>query len=256
MSSSIRNLFAFLLVLVMVSCEKKPKLVWQENFNGETLNEETWNYELGNGCPELCGWGNNEKQIYTKNNHTFKDGFLHINILKEADHYTSTRITTKGKKEFKYGRIETRAKLPLAKGLWPAFWMLGSNISEAGWPLCGEIDILEYIGRKPNTIFTTLHFKERFGDNGFSKTTEINGIEDGFHVYAVNWTADKIEFFVDEVKMFEYQVDNKTQENWPFDQPFYVILNTAVGGNLGGNDIDDTMFPQEFIIDYIRVYEN
>ena len=244
------------LSLFVQSCANKRALVWEENFDGTALDGKAWNYELGDGCPELCGWGNNEKQIYTQTNHTLKDGFLHINIKKEDEKYTSTRITTKGKKEFKYGRIETRAKLPLAKGLWPAFWMLGSNISKVGWPLCGEIDILEYIGRKPNTIFTTLHFDEKFGDNGYSKTTEIEGIEVGFHTYAVEWSPDKIAFFVDDAKMFEYKPDHKTPQNWPFNQPFYVILNTAVGGNLGGNDIDDDLFPQDFVIDYIKVYKN
>ena len=247
---------AFTIFLICVGCKSKSTLIWEDNFDGTTLNEKYWNFELGDGCPDLCGWGNNEKQIYTKTNHELKDGFLHINIKKEANNYTSTRITTKGKKEFKYGRIEARAKLPLAKGLWPAFWMLGSNISEVGWPRSGEIDILEYIGRKPNTVFTTLHFQEQFGDKAYTKTTEIIGIEEGFHVYAVNWSPDKISFFVDGKELFSYNPTLKNKNNWPFDQPFYVILNTAVGGNLGGNDIDDHLFPQKFIIDYVRVYSH
>lgn len=254
--SVIRIFFFSCLMFLITNCNQKSQLVWEETFDGDVLNETNWNYELGDGCPELCGWGNNEKQIYTKTNHTVKEGFLHINIKKENTAYTSTRITTKGKKEFKYGRIEARAKLPLAKGLWPAFWMLGANISEVGWPLSGEIDILEYIGRKPSSVFTTLHFKEQHGGKAYTKTTLIEGIEDGFHVYAVNWTPEKIEFFVDDQKLFDYQPENKSQENWPFNQPFYILINTAVGGNLGGNDIDDGMLPQEFIIDYIRVYEN
>ncbi|WP_158974073.1 family 16 glycosylhydrolase [Cellulophaga sp. L1A9] len=254
---SVYTKIALIFILMSgLSCANKKGLVWEENFNGNTLNESVWNYELGDGCPELCGWGNNEKQIYTRKNHQVKDGFLHINIKKVDSTYTSTRITTKGNKEFKYGRIEARAKLPLAKGLWPAFWMLGSNISEVGWPLCGEIDILEYIGRKPNTIFTTLHFDEQYGENAYTKTTTINGIEDGFHIYAVHWSPDKIIFFVDDVKMFEYKPDHKTKKNWPFNQPFFIILNTAVGGNLGGDTIDDSIFPQKFIIDYIKVYEH
>lgn len=117
--------------------------------------------------------------------------------------------------------------------------MLGSNISEVGWPQTGEIDILEYIGRKPNTVFNTLHFKDRYGANAYTKTTLVDGIEEGFHTYAINWTAEKIEFFVDDVLFFEYQPAEKTIENWPFDQPFYILLNTAVGGNLEGNEIDD-----------------
>jgi beta-glucanase (GH16 family) len=254
---SVYNKIALIFILISgLSCANKKALVWEENFNGETLDESIWNYEVGNGCPELCGWGNNEKQVYTKNNHKVRDGYLHINIKKDNNIYTSTRITTKGKKEFKYGTIEARAKLPLAKGLWPAFWMLGANISEVGWPLCGEIDILEYIGRKPKTIFTTLHFQDMHGENAYTKTTYLENIEDGFHVYAVNWSPEKIEFFVDGKLMYDYNPKIKNERNWPFNQPFYIILNTAVGGNLGGNTIDDTLFPQEFIIDYIKVYEN
>ncbi len=252
----ISKITILILVIIFFGCKQEGKLVWEENFDATSLNEDVWNFELGDGCPNICGWGNNEKQVYTKTNHILKDGFLHIKVKKEDSIYTSTRITTAGKKEFKYGRIEARAKLALGKGLWPAFWMLGSNISQVGWPMSGEIDILEYIGRKPNSIFTTLHFQEHFGDNGFGKTTEIEGIEDGFHIYAINWTPNAIEFFVDDVQMLVYYIEEKTEENWPFDQPFYFILNTAVGGNLGGNEIEDEMLPQEFIIDYIRVYEN
>lgn len=250
------SLYSFFIVFIFCSCTQEPQLIWEENFDGTTLNEQDWNFELGDGCPNLCGWGNNEKQIYTKTNHSIKDGFLHIKVKKEDSIYTSTRITTQGKKEFKYGRIEARAKLALGKGLWPAFWMLGSNISEVGWPLAGEIDILEYIGRKPNTVFNSLHFKEQHGSNAFTKTTEIPNIEDGFHTYAINWTPEKIEFFVDNVMLLAYQPKVKTQESWPFDQAFYIILNTAVGGNLGGREIEDEILPQEFIIDYIRVFEN
>ena len=109
-------------------------LVWEDNFDGTQLNPETWNFELGDGCPARCGWGNNEKQIYTTENHKVENGFLTITARKEGDGYTSTRITTQGKKEFRYGRMEARLKLPLGKGVWPAFWMLGQNIDEKGWP--------------------------------------------------------------------------------------------------------------------------
>jgi beta-glucanase (GH16 family) len=165
--------YSCVFVLFSLACAQEPKLIWEENFDGTALNEEVWNFELGDGCPNLCGWGNNEKQIYTKTNHTIKDGFLHIKIKKEDSIYTSTRITTKEKKEFKYGKIEVRAKLALGKGLWPAFWMLGSNISEVGWPLAGEIDILEYIGRKPKMVFTSLHFQDKHGGNAYTKITEV-----------------------------------------------------------------------------------
>jgi beta-glucanase (GH16 family) len=230
---------------------KKGALIWEENFDGQTLNESVWNFELGAG-----GWGNNERQTYTNSNHRLEDGNLVITTKREGEKYTSTRITTAGKKEFKYGYIEARAKLPVGYGIWPAFWMLGSNIGQAGWPLAGEIDILEYIGREPDVAYTTLHFKERHGGNALGHKTQMPDIEDGFHTYAVNWTKDKIEFIVDDVVFFSYAPENKTVENWPFDQPFFILLNTAVGGDFGGPKVDDTIFPQEYIIDYVRVYSN
>jgi beta-glucanase (GH16 family) len=230
------------------------KLVWEENFNGKKLDEKVWNFELGNGCPNNCGWGNNEKQLYTDKNHTLKDGKLIINVTKNGDAYTSTRITTAGKKEFQYGRMEARAKIPVGKGIWPAFWMLGSNISKVGWPQSGEIDILEYVGRDPHQAYTTLHTQDSHGNSKNSKKTEIKNMEEGFHVYAIEWNADKIEFFVDDLSVYTFQPEVKNEDTWPFNQPFFFILNVAVGGNFGGHDVDDTIFPQQFVIDYIRVY--
>ena len=161
--------YLLLLVIVFASCKDERQLVWEENFENNQLNEEYWNFDQGDGCPHLCGWGNNERQFYTKKNHTLEDGKLKITTRLEDGTYTSTRITTKGKKEFQYGKIEIKAKLPLGKGLWPAFWMLGANIDEVGWPLCGEIDILEYVGREPESIFTTLHTADSHGNSSFGK---------------------------------------------------------------------------------------
>jgi len=153
------------IIFTAISCTKKKKiLVWEENFDGSILNEAIWNYELGDGCPNLCGWGNNELQLYTKTNHFLKDGKLIIIARKQDSIYTSTRITTKAKKEFRYGNIEVRAKLPIGRGLWPAFWMLGANIDQVNWPDCGEIDILEYVGKEPKTIYTSLHTKDSHGN--------------------------------------------------------------------------------------------
>lgn len=235
---------------------KKGKLIWEENFNGKALNEKVWNYELGDGCPNICGWGNNERQIYTTENHSLKDGKLTIKVNKDGDKYTSTRITTAGKKEFKYGYMETRAKLPKGQGIWPAFWMLGSNIKQVGWPLAGEIDILEYVGKDPEQVYTTLHTKANHGDNASSKKTAVNDIEEGWHTFGANWTSDKIEFYVDDKLVYTFAPEDKPVEVWPFDQPFYFIINVAVGGNFGGPAVDDTIFPQEFVIDYVRVYSN
>lgn len=237
------------------SQNSKLKLVWEENFNGDKLDEKVWNFELGNGCPNNCGWGNNESQIYTNKNHFLKDGNLVIQIKKEKDIYTSTRITTENKKEFKYGRIEARAKIPTGKGIWPAFWMLGSNIKTVGWPKCGEIDILEYVGREPQMVYTSLHTENSHGNTINSKKTKIPNIENGFHLYAIDWNKDKIEFFVDNVLAYTFQPKDKTEDIYPFNQPFYFIVNVAVGGNFGGLEIDDSIFPQEYLIDYIKVYQ-
>lgn len=252
--------FVFLFLAIAVSCGKKEKereLLWEENFDGTALNESVWNYELGDGCPNVCGWGNNERQIYTKNNHRVENGNLIITAKKENDStYTSTRITTKGNKEFRYGYIEARAKIPTGKGIWPAFWMLGSNIGEVGWPMAGEIDILEYVGREPHMAFTSLHTQDSHGNTINTKKTEIKDIEQGFHTYAIDWTEDFIEFFVDGNSVYKFVPKNKTQEVWPYNQPFYFLVNVAVGGNFGGPEVDDSIFPQEFVIDYIKVYSN
>lgn len=234
--------------------QAKGKLVWEENFDGKTLNDKVWNIELGDGCPN-CGWGNNERQLYTDKNHRLENGNLVITAKKDGNNYTSTRITTKNKKEFRYGRLEARAKLPLGHGIWPAFWMLGSNISESGWPKCGEIDILEYIGREPHTVYTTLHTQDSHGNSINSKKTLIPNIEEGYHVYAIEWTKDKIDFFVDKDLVYTFQPEIKNENIWPFDQPFFFIVNMAIGGNFGGPDVDDTVFPQEFLVDYIKVYQ-
>ncbi|HHE64707.1 MAG TPA: glycoside hydrolase family 16 protein [Bacteroidetes bacterium] len=249
------KVYILILLMVLMSHNPKSKLVWEENFDGNSLNEEIWNFELGDGCPNLCGWGNNESQIYTRSNHIVENGYLFITARKKDNIYTSTRITTKNKKEFQYGRMEVRAKLPLGKGLWPAFWMLGANISEVGWPLCGEIDILEYVGREPNTIFTSLHTQNSHGNTINSKKEIIEGIEEGFHLYAIDWNKDRIEFYIDNTLFYTFSPDDKNSEIWPFDQPFFFIINLAIGGNFGGLEIDDSIFPQEFVIDYIKVYQ-
>lgn len=245
----------FIITTIGFAQETKRKLVWEENFNGTKLDEKVWNFELGNGCPNNCGWGNNEKEVYTDKNHSLKEGNLIITINKDGDKYTSSRITSAGKKEFQYGRMEARAKIPTGKGIWPAFWMLGSNISKVGWPKCGEIDILEYVGREPSEVYTTLHTQDSHGNSVNSKKTKIKNIEQGFHIYAIDWTKDKIEFFVDGISVYQFQPDVKNEDTWPFNQPFYFILNTAVGGNFGGHDVDDSIFPQQFVIDYVRVYQ-
>lgn len=252
-----KKIFLIALASVQFCLAQKTerKLVWEENFKGSKLNESVWNYELGDGCPDNCGFGNNERQIYTKTNHTLSKGNLIIHTIKEGSGYTSTRITTQGKKEFQYGRIEARLKLPVGHGIWPAFWMLGTNIKTIGWPKSGEIDIMEYVGREPHQIYTTLHTTQNHGGNASSKKTEFPQIETGFHIYAVDWSKDKMDFYVDNQLVYTFQPENKTEEVWPFNQPFFIILNVAVGGNFGGPEVDDSIFPQDYTVDYIKVYQ-
>lgn len=249
----------FILISVLslssFSQQAGKKLVWEEEFLGKELNEKVWNYELGNGCPNVCGWGNNERQVYTQTNHELKDGMLYITAKKEEDNYTSTRITTAGKKEFTYGYMEVRAKLPVGQGIWPAFWMLGSNIKEKGWPLAGEIDILEYVGKNPHMVYTSLHTQDSHGETINTRKTEFKDIETGFHTYAIDWTAERIIFFVDGKSVYTFQPEEKTEATWPYNQPFYFLVNMAIGGNFGGPEVDDTIFPQTYIIDYIKVYQ-
>ncbi len=230
-------------------------LIWSDEFDGNSLDTDSWNVRTGDGCPNLCGWGNNEKQIYTDTSHRIANGMLTITITKEGQSYRSTRINTQGKREYRYGRIETRAKLPIGEGIWPAFWMLGGNIDRVGWPACGEIDILEYVGKLPGQVFTSLHHPANHAGNAISKITPAPDIEEGFHTYAVEWDAERISFYLDGERVFVYAPDSKGPDNWPYNQPFYIILNVAVGGNFGGPAIDDSIFPQAYVIDYVRVYE-
>lgn len=246
----------FLCFLCCCSFPQAQELIFEEQFDGNKLNESNWNYELGNGCPNLCGWGNNERQSYTNENVAVKDGNLIITATKESESYKSGRITTKNKFEFQYGTIEVRAKLALGQGVWPAIWMLGSNISEVGWPKSGEIDIMEYVGKTPHEIHTTLHAQDSYGQSKNTKITAIKEIEDGFHIYKCEWTQKAISFYIDGNLVYTFAPELKNENVWPFDQPFYVILNLAVGGNFGGPEVDDTIFPQEFVVDYVKVYKN
>ena len=250
-----KKVLVFIAIISFGVHAQKRELVWSDEFNGDALDLTSWNFELGDGCPNLCGWGNNERQVYTKENHRLEDGKLIITAKKEGDLYTSTRITTQGKHEFQYGRMEARAKVAVGQGIWPAFWMLGSDIKEVGWPACGEIDILEYVGREEDMVYTTLHVPAGHGDSAFSKKTKFEDIEEGYHLYAAEWSPEQIEFFVDDQSVFVYNPEDKTKAVWPFDQPFYFIINLAIGGNFGGPDVDDSIFPQEYAIDYLRVYQ-
>jgi beta-glucanase (GH16 family) len=231
------------------------QVIFEENFNGTSLDMDSWNYEEGDGCPDLCGWGNNERQIYDRKYVEVKDGNLVIMADKVGDQYFSGKINSKDKVEFQYGEIEVRAKLAEGHGLWPAIWMLGSDISEVGWPASGEIDIMEYVGREPNTIYTSLHTPASHGETINSGKTVIEDIEEGFHTYKTVWSKDNIKFFVDDELVYTFVPEEYDNAHYPFRKPFYFLLNMAIGGNFGGPEVDDSIFPKKFYIDYIKVTE-
>jgi len=258
-----KRLFIIVLVtFVFFSCkekveketEKKSSLIFEETFNGASINTSIWSYDLGNGCPNLCGWGNHERQLYNKESVIVKEGELTLKASKQDSLYYSGKIHTKDNFQFQYGTVEARAKLPKGHGLWPAIWMLGTDIGSVGWPACGEIDIMEYVGRKPSVIYTSMHTPSSFGETINSKQTSIQNIEEGYHIYKMHWTKDAITFYIDAKEVYKYAPMDKNEKTWPYDKPFYLILNMAIGGDFGGPDVDDTIFPQDFKIDYIKVY--
>ena len=234
--------------------ENPLELVWSDEFDGTELNSDHWSFDLGDGCPNLCGWGNNEFQNYTETNHRLEDGFLIIKA-DNNDGYTSTRILTKGKKEFQYGRIEARLKLPTGAGLWPAFWALGADIDSVPWPDCGEIDIMEYVGKEPGQIFNAVHTRSSFGNTVNTKVTLAPNVEDDFHVYRLDWKKDVLEFYFDETLVYRYVPQSLSSQHWPFNKPFFLLINLAIGGNFGGPVDPSLVFPREYRIDYVRVYQ-
>lgn len=246
--------------------ESKLALVWSDDFDDEGLPDSNkWSYEIGDGCPDLCGWGNNELQYYSDGqlkNTRVENGRLIIEAHREVKgemNYTSGKLVTKGNGDWTYGRIEVMAKLPSGVGTWPAIWMLPTDRSTYGsWPTCGEIDIMEHVGYKPDSIFGTIHTEAYNHLQGTQKggAKEIKTSESSFHKYTLDWDEESIQWFIDDQKYFEFKNENKTHKEWPFDQPFYLILNIAVGGNWGGSEgVDEDIWPQRMEIDYVRVYQ-
>jgi beta-glucanase (GH16 family) len=230
-------------------------MAWQDEFSGTSLNEAFWNYEIGAG-----GWGNNELEYYRKDNTTVADGFLIITAKKESfsgSSYTSSRLTTKDKKDFIYGRIDIRARIPKGQGIWPALWMLGDNISSVGWPACGEIDVMEMIGGsgRENTVHGTVHWSDGgvHAQYGGSKTLSSGTYSDEFHVYSIEWDSQLIKWLIDDVAF--KQVDITPANLSEFHEPQFFIFNVAVGGNWPGAPNETTVFPQQMIVDYVRVFQ-
>ncbi len=275
------TLMGVLLVLSAASSSDAAdwKLVWCDEFDKPGLPDlAKWDYETG-------FTRNNEKQQYTrarKENARVENGNLIIEAKREryigpgstrasksrrnarassdpsdAD-YTSASLTTRGKAAWTYGRIEVRAKFPSGRGTWPAIWTLGTNIDKAGWPTCGEIDIMEFVGFEPGVVHANIHTKKynHVMNTGKGDKVMIPDASQAFHVYAVEWDAARIDFFVDAQKYFIYRNDGTGQDAWPYDNYQYLILNLAIGGDWGGQKgIDDAIFPQRYEIDYVRVYQ-
>ena len=240
--------------------EHQWQLVWSDEFNYTGIPDSTkWSYDVGGH-----GWGNHEKQYYTEKklqNATVDNGVLNIIAVKENFQdaaYTSARLVSKNKGDWKYGRIEVKAKLPRGRGLWAAIWMLPTDWKYGAWPMSGEIDIMEHVGYLKDSVFGTVHtgaynhrIRTHKGNNLFSED-----VADAFHLYTLEWDENKISILFDKKLFFTFNNEKKTEQEWPFDQRFHLLLNIAVGGDWGGKEgIDDTVFPQKMQVDYVRIYQ-
>lgn len=231
-------------------------LAWREEFGGTSLDERVWTHETGNGRD---GWGNRELQYYRPENTQLVDGFLVITAKKEAfrgHEYTSSRIVTRGRQTFRFGRIDIRAKLPRGQGIWPALWMLGASMDRVGWPAAGEIDIMEMLGGggREDTVHGTLHWRQDGGHvyEGGSITLPNSDFSEQFHVFSIEWNETSIRWFVDGRPFLEQDISSPAFD--AFREPFYLLVNLAVGGNWPGAPDASTRFPQQLIVDYIRAF--
>lgn len=259
-------------VLPAAGGSSEPQLQFADEFNQSGLNTTVWNYDIGTG-PPYPGWGNSELQYYTnrRQNLYFEEieagnSALVIEAREESYGgmpYTSARINTKGKFDFTYGRVEARMKLPEGRGIWPAFWMLGADIDQVGWPASGEIDIMEIVGHEPGVLHGTIHFGNPWPNNsnsGGSYTLAGGGkFSEGYHIFAIEWEPGEIRWYIDDLLY-----SKKTDADWfvpnepdpaPFNNDFYLLLNIAVGGNWPGSPDASTQFPQKMYVDYVRVFE-
>ena len=264
--------FALLMSFLIVNAhaQKPNSLAFEDEFNGtanSSIDPWKWISEVGG-----TGWGNQELEYYTNSlSSAFVNGSGSLVIKAERVtaplsfdcwygpcKYSSARLKTKGKFDIKYGRFEARIKLPRGEGVWPAFWLLGDNVDQVGWPQCGEIDIMENIGREPSTVHGTIHGPRYSGSKGVggSFTLPRNApFADDFHVFAVEWSDARIRWYVDGKDYYAIEPkDLPAGANWVFDHPFFVILNFAVGGAWPGSPNEKTVFPQTMSIDYVRVY--
>ena len=238
-------------------------LIWSDEFDYEGLPDETkWDYDVGGS-----GWGNNELQYYTKGDNAFvKDGKLTIEARKESHEgkdYTSSRLVSRGKGDWLYGKIEVSAKLPSGLGTWPAIWMLPTDWDYGSWPASGEIDIMEHVGYNQNTVHGSVHTQSYYHSINTQKTATkyIEGVSEEFHTYMLEWLPDKILVYIDGEVIFSFEPTkykpNPTYKEWPFDKRMHLLLNIAVGGNWGGaKGMDESIYPIQMEIDYVRVYQS
>ena len=259
-------LFAFLVSSLPAQPQDDGyRLVWSDEFSYQGLPDSSkWHYDRGDGCPSLCGWGNNERQYYTENrpeNARVENDLLVIEARREpfgGSDYTSARLVTRGHDAWTYGRFEIRAKLPSGRGSWPAIWMLPEENRYGGWPASGEIDIMEHVGYEPQRVYATVHTQAFNHVKGTQDTDTLRlaDAESAFHVYAIEWTPENIIWSVDGQPYSIFENQHKTYREWPFDRPFHLIMNIAVGGNWGGaKGVAEDIWPQKMLVDYVRVYQ-
>jgi beta-glucanase (GH16 family) len=241
------------------------QLVWSDEFDGNEVDPAKWEFQIGNGCPDLCGWGNNELQYYRVENATVADGRLTI-TAKEEDFagydYTSARMRTVGLGDWTYGRIEMRARMPIGQGLWPAFWMLPTDWVYGGWAASGEIDTVEYLGHAPDELLSAIHYGGPWPENAsWASTFQLPGgaptFHEEFHDFALEWTPNELRWYVDgsQVACQSHWYSTAAEYPAPFDQDMHLLLNMAVGGDLPGAPDPTTEFPQDYVIEHVRVLQ-
>jgi len=246
-----------ILLFLFFICQSNLKaqqwnLVWADEFSSSQINTTNWTYDLGGD-----GWGNNELQNYTNSNDNStisNDNLLIIAKQQQfnGNAYTSARLKTQGLQSWRFGKIEARIKLPMQKGLWPAFWMIGNNITSIGWPKCGEIDIMEHVNTE-NKVHGTIHWDNN-GHNYYGGQTPAN-IEGQYHIYSIEWNPDSIKWLMNGIKYWSANIANNINNTEEFQNPFFIILNVAVGGNWPGSTDNTTVLPDTMFVDYVRVYQ-
>lgn len=259
--------FGFIVILVSSCSIFKPtntyQLTWADEFNIAGYPDTTkWSYDLGDGCPMVCNWGNAELQYYTNGlkNAKIENGNLIITAIMENLYkyeFTSARIKSKFKGDWTYGKVEVRAKLPKGKGTWPAIWLLPTDWTYGDWPKSGEIDLMEHVGYIPDSIFASAHtelYRNALGTQN-TKSIFLPDAESNYHVYGMEWDKNKIIMTVDGKKYFKLDNNHEGYKTWPFDKRFHIILNIAVGGHWGGSKgVDRDIWPQKMEIDYVRIF--